>query len=124
MLFSLFVLTTYMFCIYRPTQARIFDIFHPETDVCYNEDTDTFGVCDQSKFPQCNPNNELICYNRRPRRDLFYEDRNPHFYIEYRSVFCYPSTWGGCSSCSPGRYCLSENRCILKELDYPCENWI
>lgn len=103
---------------------RIFDIFNPETDVCKNGEGD-YGVCDQSRFPRCVTGQTLICYNRRPMREFFYPDtRQPYFYIDYDSVFCYPDTWGGCSSCSPGRYCSSEDRCILDEQNYNCEQWI
>lgn len=145
------------------------DLFFEE-DLCENGPND-YGPCDQSRFPQCTPGRSMICYNRRPMRHRFYKDiRQPVFYIDYRSVFCYPtyvyrfgrsfvriysldcticslyihhavphltsfvrsfllfpcihSTWGGCSSCSPGRYCLSERRCILDEHNYPCEKWI
>jgi hypothetical protein len=55
------------------------------------------------------------------------------YYIDYNHVLCYPNTWGGCSSCSPGRYCEAEQRCILEESggllpdgteqDYPCAKW-
>lgn len=101
---------------------QVFDLFFPE-DVCLNDDR-TWGVCDQSRFPICDAGN-LICYNRRPMQHRFYSDnRQPYFFIDYRNVYCYPDTWGGCSSCSPGRYCLSENRCILEERDYPCERWL
>ncbi|EEC44509.1 predicted protein [Phaeodactylum tricornutum CCAP 1055/1] len=101
---------------------RIFDILTPE-DVCRNGEFN-FGPCDVSRFPVCN-SEQLICYNRRPRRDLFWPDnRQPHFYIDYTNVYCYPANWGGCSSCSPGRYCRSEERCILDDSNYPCANWI
>jgi hypothetical protein len=102
---------------------RKFDIFTPE-DVCKNGEGD-YGVCDQSRFPQCVDGRTLICYNRRPMREFFYADtRQPFYYIDYDNVFCYPDTWGGCSSCSPGRYCLSESRCILDEQNYVCEQWL
>jgi len=98
------------------------DFFFPE-DVCENENGQ-FGVCDQSRFPTCDSRSR-ICYNRRPMRDSFYADnRQPFFYIDYSLVFCYPASWSGCSSCSPGRYCTSEARCILDEQDYPCAQWI
>ena len=104
-------------------QKGEFDEFFPSWDVCYNGPND-YGPCNQTKFPTCNEN-ERICYNRRPRLDKFYADnRQPYFFIDYRNVFCYPDTWGGCSSCTPGRLCLAENRCILEEKDYPCEEWI
>jgi hypothetical protein len=107
----------------RNLQQRIFDIFTPE-DVCKNGEGD-YGVCDQSRFPTCVAGKTLICYNRRPMREFFYADnRQPYFYIDYDNVFCYPDNWGGCSSCSPGRYCFSESRCILDEQNYPCEKWI
>ena len=40
------------------------------------------------------------------------------------SLVLYSSSWGGCSSCTPGRYCLSESRCILDDVNYPCSQWI
>ncbi|KAL7575909.1 hypothetical protein ACA910_000710 [Epithemia clementina (nom. ined.)] len=99
-----------------------FDELYP-WDECLNG-PDEYGPCDLSKFPVCE-NDEQICYNRRPRQDKFYSDnRQPFFFIDYRNVFCYPDYWGGCSSCTPGRLCVSENRCILQEQDYPCETWI
>ena len=105
--------------------ARIFDQLF-DNDVCYDEAAGgTIGTCDSSKFPTCDPDTTLICYNRRPRRDEFHIDiRQPKYYIDYRSVYCYPNTFQGCSSCSPGRFCRSEERCILEELDYPCSEWI
>lgn len=94
-----------------------------EEDVCLNDDG-TYSACDTSRFPTCPRDFPLICYNRRPRQDKFYSDtRQPYYFIDYTNVLCYPDWWG-CSSCSPGRYCRSENRCILEEKDYPCEQWI
>uniref|UniRef100_A0A7S3LCR6 PSI domain-containing protein n=1 Tax=Amphora coffeiformis TaxID=265554 RepID=A0A7S3LCR6_9STRA len=107
----------------RQVQARVFDRYFPETDECRNDDG-TVGPCDTSRFPSCDPDTELICYNRRPRSDAMYADiRLPKFFIDYQSVFCYSNEWGGCSSCHPGRLCLSESRCILDEQNYPCERW-
>jgi hypothetical protein len=112
-----------LFTLQRQLQRK-FDIFLPEDDLCENGEGQ-YGVCDQSRFPTCQDGRTLICYNRRPMRDRFYADnRQPYFYIDYDNVFCYPDTWGGCSSCSPGRYCLSEDRCILDEQNYACEQWI
>lgn len=93
------------------------------SDVCLNSDG-TYGACDTSLMPSCS-GDQSICYNRRPRRDLFYVDtRQPYFYIDYDSVLCYPQDYNGCSSCSPGRFCKSENRCILEDRNYPCEKWL
>jgi hypothetical protein len=111
--------------------GRRFDVFFEDIDVCNLSDDDsstssyeeTYGSCDTSKFPVCQ-DDELICYNRRPSRTRFYSDtRQPVFYIDYRDVYCYPNSWDGCSSCSPGRYCFSEKRCILDDKDYPCSKW-
>mmetsp|Transcript_32974 Transcript_32974/g.37807 ORF Transcript_32974/g.37807 Transcript_32974/m.37807 type:complete len:181 (-) Transcript_32974:135-677(-) len=105
-----------------------FDYFDPNEDRCDNsahptEDRPLLEECDFSKFPSCD-DDEDICYNRKPSRDHFYKDNHQHkFYIQYDRVFCYPSIWGGCSSCTPGRYCRSEKRCILEEMNYPCEEW-
>jgi hypothetical protein len=93
--------------------GRRFDVFFEDIDVCNLSDDDsstssyeeTYGSCDTSKFPVCQ-DDELICYNRRPSRTRFY-----------------PNSWDGCSSCSPGRYCFSEKRCILDDKDYPCSKW-
>mmetsp|Transcript_24770 Transcript_24770/g.46261 ORF Transcript_24770/g.46261 Transcript_24770/m.46261 type:complete len:146 (+) Transcript_24770:462-899(+) len=109
-------------------QLQAFDFFDPDTDLCDNsanplEDRPELGPCDTSRFPRCNGDQD-ICYNRKPSRDHFHRDNHQHkFYIQYDRVFCYPKSWGGCSSCSPGRYCKSEKRCILEEEGYPCAEW-
>jgi len=104
-------------------QGRVFDVFFSE-DVCENE-PGVYGPCDMSRLPLCKEGSELICYNRRPMRNKFYKDnRQPYFYIDYNAVFCYPADWDGCSSCSPGRYCISESRCIMDDANYPCVEWI
>eukprot|EP00534_Pseudo-nitzschia_fraudulenta_P016100 CAMPEP_0201253112 /NCGR_PEP_ID=MMETSP0852-20130820/67275_1 /ASSEMBLY_ACC=CAM_ASM_000632 /TAXON_ID=183588 /ORGANISM="Pseudo-nitzschia fraudulenta, Strain WWA7" /LENGTH=152 /DNA_ID=CAMNT_0047552875 /DNA_START=74 /DNA_END=532 /DNA_ORIENTATION=- len=109
-------------------QKASFDFFDPDEDSCDNsanptEDRPELSSCDFSRFPECG-NNEDICYNRKPSRDHFHKDNHQHkFYIQYDRVFCYPTTWGGCSSCTPGRYCKSEKRCILEEVGYPCAQW-
>jgi hypothetical protein len=109
----------------RNLQARVFDLFFPE-DVCLvSVENDEYGPCDQSQFPVCDPSTELICYNRRPMHHRFYADiRQPYFFIDYANVFCYPNYWDGCSSCSPGRYCVTESRCILEDANYPCAKWL
>ncbi|GAX27170.1 hypothetical protein FisN_13Lh279 [Fistulifera solaris] len=105
----------------RQLQSRIFDRLFPE-DVCENA-PGIYGVCDPNRFRTC-AEGTLICYNRKPMRNKFYQDiRQPYFYIDYENVFCYPERWTGCSSCAPGRYCLSEFRCILDDVGYPCEQW-
>jgi len=104
--------------------------YDPTRDECkLGEDENGFniyGACDATEhFPSCDPES-FICYNRINRRDKFYLDKNPYFYIDPRRVLCYPNDWiddGGCSSCTPGRYCLSENRCILEEETYNCTVW-
>ena len=84
-----------------------------------------YGVCDESRFPKCREGKEQICYNRKPFRDRFYDDnRQPHYYIDYDLVLCYPNNFGSCSSCTPGRFCHAEGRCILDENNYPCAQWL
>jgi hypothetical protein len=114
---------------HRDLQAS-FDFFDASIDLCDNspnpiEDRPSLGLCDTSRFPTCGGRDEeQICYNRKFSRDHFHADTHQHqYYIQYDRVFCYPEYWGGCSSCTPGRYCVSEKRCILDELDYPCEQW-
>lgn len=112
------------------TQQRIIkerrlaiDFFKDDEEICYDAEEDKFGKCDLERFPECDKD-ELICYNRTNRRDKFYKDWHPHFYINYNRVLCYPASWagwGGCSSCSPGRYCKHEGRCILDEAQYCCK---
>ena len=111
-------------------QARApFDFFDPAVDVCDNapnpgSDRPQLGPCDVSRFPTCDQEQEDICYNRKPSRDDFHADTHQHkFYIQYDRVLCYPLSWGGCSSCTPGRYCVSEKRCVLLEENYPCQQW-
>ena len=92
-------------------------------DICKNG-PDSYGECDQSKFPSC-PGGTQICYNRKAFKDRFFDDnRQPKYYIDYGLVFCYPDNFDACSSCTPGRYCKSEARCILDEKDYPCGEWL
>merc|ERR1719162_1060944 len=89
-----------------------FDFFDPNEDSCDNsanptEDRSELSECKFDRFPTCG-NDEDICYNRKPSRDHFHKVNHRHkFYIQYDWVFCYPRTWGGCSSCTPGRYCKS-----------------
>ena len=105
-----------------------FDFFDPDEDRCDHsnrpgEDRPVLRECEFDRFPDCD-NDEDICYNRKPSRDHFHRDNHQHkYFIQYDRVFCYPKTWGGCSSCTPGRYCKSEKRCILEEVDYPCQEW-
>jgi hypothetical protein len=104
------------------------DLFWADRDVCDNgvdpEAIPDLGPCDKSRFPECGKNEE-ICYNRKPSRDDFHDDNHqPMYYIQYDRVLCYPSNWGACSSCSPGRYCRTEKRCILDEFNYDCEEWL
>jgi hypothetical protein len=110
-------------------QAREFDQLFA-TDQCLVPGTGettaaVLGPCNTNQFPLCDPATTLICYNRQPSRHLFHADnRQPLYYIDYRNVRCYPNDWHGCSSCTPGRYCKSESRCILEEEGYPCAEWI
>lgn len=103
------------------------DFFLPDVDLCDNNDDPNgralLGRCDTSRFPDCG--GDIICYNRKPARDQFWPDiHQPVFFIQYDRVLCYPRAWNACSSCTPGRYCKSEKRCILDENDYPCAEWI
>jgi hypothetical protein len=105
-----------------------FDFFDAEADLCDNgpdplNERPVLGACNVTRFPTCGED-EDICYNRKPSRDHFHPDNHQHmYYIQYDRVFCYPLSWLGCSSCSPGRYCKSEKRCILEEDGYPCAEW-
>lgn len=105
------------------------DFYFPDIDVCDNKvdpnGPAVLGKCDHSRFPVCQEGKESLCYNRKPSRDHFFDDNHqPKYYIQYDRIFCYPDAWGGCSSCTPGRYCKSESRCILEEQGYPCEEWL
>lgn len=92
-------------------------------DIC-KKGKDDYGPCDKSKFPSC-PSGTQICYNRKPFKDRFFDDnRQPKYYIDYGLVFCYPDNFDACSSCTPGRYCKAESRCILDEKDYVCAEWL
>jgi hypothetical protein len=94
-----------------------------DDDICKNG-ADDYGECDRSKFPTC-PDGTQICYNRKSFKDRFHDDnRQPKYYIDYGLVFCYPDSFTACSSCTPGRYCRSEARCILDEKEYPCAQWL
>lgn len=101
-------------------------------ELCKVNETETgenvYGDCvPEVHFPTCQENKEFICYNRINRRDKFYEDKQPHYYIDPKRVLCFDNKMledgGGCSSCTPGRYCLSDNRCIWDDVDYDCAEW-
>lgn len=105
------------------------DFYFPDIDLCDNQEDPNgepiLGPCDHSKFPTCEEGKSTKCYNRKPSRSEFYDDNHqPVFYIQYDRILCYPNKWDGCSSCTPGRYCRSEQRCILEELNYPCAQWL
>lgn len=105
--------------------------YDPSRDECEigrdDRDRPIFGACIPAiHFPNCG-DDSFVCYNRANRRDKFYEDKNPWFYINPRRALCYQNDWlkwGGCSSCTPGRFCLAENRCILDEKVYNCSRWL
>jgi len=96
------------------------------------DETDTgenvYGDCiPEEHFPTCEENKEFICYNRVYRRDLFHEDKQPHTYIDPKRVFCYDlkklDNGGGCSICTPGRYCVTTGQCIMDVENYDCDEW-
>merc|ERR1740139_289022 len=91
----------------------------PGYDECW--DGQQYGECDPSRFPVCRQD-EYHCFNRSNRRDKFESDGNPAFYIDYERVFCYKWDWD-CSSCTPGRMCQRERRCILDEFHFHCKEW-
>jgi len=105
-----------------------FDFFDIMRDICNNnpdgyDGIPTLGRCNVTRFPTCG-NGTQICYNRKPSRDVWDPiTKQPQFFIQYDRVFCYPDSFGGCSSCTPGRYCQSELRCIFEDINYPCAQW-
>mmetsp|Transcript_60701 Transcript_60701/g.72070 ORF Transcript_60701/g.72070 Transcript_60701/m.72070 type:complete len:160 (-) Transcript_60701:178-657(-) len=107
-------------------------LFNPRVDKCKTGIDLTTGrdIIDdcvpEDMFPKCK-DDEFICFNRVNRLDKFWSDKVPHYIIDPRRIYCYPMDFledGGCSTCTPGRYCLAENRCILDERRYPCEEWL
>ncbi len=71
----------------------------------------TYGKCEIRRFPYCEGDTPHICFNRVNRQDKFWPDKNPHYYIDYKRIHCYPDIEGfTCSSCSPGRWCIPEGR--------------
>lgn len=83
-----------------------------------------YGRCDVRKFPYCHGDRPNICFNRINRQDAFHPDKHPKYYIDYDRIHCYPDRVNNvdftCSSCSPGRWCMPEGRCILDENMYHC----
>lgn len=105
--------------------------FDVDRDECLQPSTDgtttpTYGKCDIRHFPYCNGDRPNICFNRINRQDAFYPDKHPKYYIDYNRIHCYPDRVHNvdftCSSCSPGRWCMPEGRCILDENMYHCWN--
>ena len=82
-------------------------------------------------FPKCTfllaMKTRSLFANRINRRDMFYEDKQPHYYIDPDRVHCYDTKilddGGGCTSCTAGRFCLAENRCIMEDETYECAEW-
>lgn len=94
-------------------------------DVDSSNGTPIYGECDILLFPFCTDDTPNICFNRINRQDAFYPDKHPKYYIDYSRIRCYPNTHTNnvdfpCSSCSPGRWCVPEGRCILDENLYGC----
>jgi len=101
------------------------DVFSFDADECLvgidGNGTAIYGRCEIRRFPYCEGNTPHICFNRINRQDKFWPDKNPYYYIDYKRIHCYPDIEGfTCSSCSPGRWCTSEGRCILDEKMYSC----
>ena len=104
------------------------DRFDVLTDECLQETspdgTPVYGRCDILRFPYCSGDRPNICFNRINRQDSFWPDKHPRYYIDYNRVMCYPDRMYNvdftCSSCSPGRWCEPEGRCILDENMYSC----
>mmetsp|Transcript_1752 Transcript_1752/g.4395 ORF Transcript_1752/g.4395 Transcript_1752/m.4395 type:complete len:173 (+) Transcript_1752:118-636(+) len=101
--------------------------FDIERDECLQETvngTAVYSRCDIRHFPYCTGDRANICFNRINRQDAFWPDKHPKYYIDYNRVHCYPDRANGvdftCSSCSPGRWCMPEGRCILDENLYHC----
>ena len=104
------------------------ETFNILRDECLHETSSdgipVYGRCDILRFPFCTGENPNICFNRINRQDSFWPDKHPKYYIEYNRVLCVPDRIGNvdftCSSCSPGRWCEPEGRCILDEKMYDC----
>ena len=107
--------------------SHAFDFFDINVDLCNNsndEDVEDLGRCITGRLPNCDLKNEFPCYNRKPSRQNFDPiTHQPVYYIQYDRVLCYPLSFGSCSTCTPGRYCTSEKRCILEESNYECARW-
>ena len=105
------------------------EFFNPETDECLlsndaSGEEPVYGPCNIREFPYCEGDRPNICFNRINRQDAFWPDKHPRYYIDYNRVHCYPDVMFNvdftCSSCSPGRWCMPEGRCILDENMYDC----
>ena len=104
------------------------ETFNLQRDECLHSTingTSTYTTCDIRQFPYCTGDTPNICFNRLNRQDAFWPDKHPKYYIDYDRVRCYPNVGKNgnvfaCSSCSPGRWCEPEGRCILDETMYSC----
>ena len=104
------------------------ETFNLQRDECLHSvtnGTSIYTTCDIRRFPYCEGDTPNICFNRLNRQDAFWPDKHPKYYIDYDRVRCYPNEGKNgavfaCSSCSPGRWCEPEGRCILDETKYSC----
>jgi hypothetical protein len=94
------------------------EVWLGDEEVCKNG-KNKYGPCDESRFPKCKKDHDL-CFRRARRKDgVFYNNNpeDPYFYIDYEKVYCRKVERGepfNCSSCTPGTWCPSLNRCTWR----------
>jgi hypothetical protein len=100
-----------------------YEVWLGEKEVCKNG-KDSYGICYADRFPSC-PDGYALCFHRKMRTDIFVDENtdDPYYYIDYNKVVCRPIPQHindpyDCSSCTPGEYCPSLQRCVWKVWKY------
>ena len=116
--------------IVRTRQLYQYEVWLGDKEVCKNDHgqngytSTSYGQCNANFFPSC-PDGYDLCFHRKMRTDKFVNGNtdDPYYYIQYNKIVCRPAPLKkgdlyDCSSCTPGEYCPTLQRCVWKVWKY------